>query len=51
MQDLGFIKFSPENTYLKAGSASFSPVQSVSFLNSVLKSFQDVLKVSNCSGC
>ena len=44
----GLIK-SPENTCLKACSASFSKAQSASFLISTLNSFQDVLKIGDYS--
>ena len=44
MQELGFIKFSPEN--MKACSASLSRPQRASFLISALNSFQAVLKVT-----
>ena len=46
MQDLGFIKFSPENTYQKTCAASLPTAQSASFLISALNSFQGVLQAS-----
>ena len=44
MQELEFIKFSPEN--MKARSASLSIAHHASFLISALTSFQAVLKVT-----
>ena len=48
MQGLRLIKFSPENIYLKACSASFS--QSASVLIPTLNSIQGMLEVSSYSG-
>ena len=50
LQEIGFIKFSPENIYLKACSAHSPRAQKASFLISALDSFQKLLKVGDCSG-